>query len=117
MTVLVGDEFVGAVMSDLSGRRGRVVGTEQAGGGRARSSGPRFAEIEIGRYAVDLRSLWHGTARFNRTYARHEPMPSQIAERMREQARTPGGASHPRRAASAASIHRRCRSPTGTAGN
>ncbi|MFF7596856.1 elongation factor G-like protein EF-G2 [Streptomyces mirabilis] len=85
VTVLVGDEYVGAVMSDLSGRRGRVVGTEQAGGGRTlvRAEVP---EIEIGRYAVDLRSLSHGTARFNRTYARHEPMPSQIAERMREQA-------------------------------
>ncbi|MFF3310607.1 elongation factor G-like protein EF-G2 [Streptomyces sp. NPDC002952] len=86
VTVLVGDEYVGAVMSDLSGRRGRVVGTEQAGGGRTvvRAEVP---EIEIGRYAVDLRSLSHGTARFGRHYARHEPMPTQIAERIREQAR------------------------------
>ncbi|MFD4528692.1 elongation factor G-like protein EF-G2 [Streptomyces sp. NPDC058470] len=86
VTVMVGDDYVGAVMSDLSGRRGRVVGTEQAGGGRTlvRAEVP---EIEIGRYAVDLRSLSHGTARFSRSYARHEPMPPQIAERIREQAR------------------------------
>ncbi|GAA5009567.1 elongation factor G-like protein EF-G2 [Streptomyces siamensis] len=86
VTVLVGDDYVGSVMSDLSGRRGRVVGTEQAGGGRTlvRAEVP---EIEIGRYAVDLRSLSHGTARFNRSYARHEPMPPQVAERIREQAR------------------------------
>ncbi|GGZ08322.1 elongation factor G [Streptomyces poonensis] len=84
--VLVGDDYVGAVMSDLSGRRGRVVGTEQAGGGRTlvRAEVP---EIEIGRYAVDLRSLSHGTARFSRRYARHEPMPPQLAEKMREQAK------------------------------
>ncbi|MEU1041657.1 elongation factor G-like protein EF-G2 [Streptomyces sp. NPDC005551] len=84
MTVLVGDEYVGTVMSDLSGRRGRVVGTEQAPGGRTvvRAEIP---EIEIGRYAVDLRSLSHGTARFERRYARHEPMPAQVAERVREQ--------------------------------
>ncbi|MEV5609782.1 elongation factor G-like protein EF-G2 [Streptomyces sp. NPDC052225] len=84
--VLVGDDYVGAVMSDLSGRRGRVVGTEQAPGGRTlvRAEVP---EIEIGRYAVDLRSLSHGTARFSRRYARHEPMPAQIGERIREQAR------------------------------
>ncbi|MGW1890776.1 elongation factor G-like protein EF-G2 [Streptomyces sp. NPDC002004] len=83
--VLVGDDYVGAVMSDLSSRRGRVVGTEQAPGGRTlvRAEVP---EIEIGRYAVDLRSLSHGTARFSRSYARHEPMPAQIAERLREQA-------------------------------
>ncbi|MFF4802063.1 elongation factor G-like protein EF-G2 [Streptomyces sp. NPDC001351] len=86
VTVLVGDDYVGAVMSDLSGRRGRVLGTEQTTGNRTliRAEVP---EIEIGRYAVDLRSLSHGTARFNRSYARHEPMPPQIAERIREEAR------------------------------
>lgn len=86
VTILVGDEYVGAVMSDLSGRRGRVLGTEQTTGSRTlvRAEVP---EIEIGRYAVDLRSLSHGTARFDRAYARHEPMPPQIAERIREEVR------------------------------
>ncbi|MDQ1039941.1 elongation factor G [Streptomyces sp. V3I8] len=85
VTVLVGDEYVGAVMSDLSGRRGRVIGTEQSPGARTlvRAEVP---EIEIGRYAVDLRSLSHGTARFHRVYARHEPMPPQLTDRIREQA-------------------------------
>ncbi|KUF14112.1 MULTISPECIES: elongation factor G-like protein EF-G2 [Streptomyces] len=83
--VLVADEHVGSVMSDLSGRRGRVVGTEQAPGGRTviRAEVP---EIEIGRYAVDLRSLSQGTARFSRNYARHEPMPPQLSQKIREQA-------------------------------
>ncbi|MFJ9043041.1 elongation factor G-like protein EF-G2 [Streptomyces sp. NPDC102347] len=86
VSVLVGDDYVGPVMSDLSGRRGRVLGTEQSPGGRAliRAEVP---EIEIGRYAVDLRSLSHGTARFSRRYARHEPMPPQVAERVKEEAR------------------------------
>ncbi|MFB6898502.1 elongation factor G-like protein EF-G2 [Streptomyces hydrogenans] len=81
--VLVPDEYVGAVMSDLSGRRGRVVGTDQADPGRTvvRAEVP---EIEIGRYAIDLRSVSHGTGRFDRSYARHEPMPPQLAARLRE---------------------------------
>ncbi|PJN00906.1 elongation factor G-like protein EF-G2 [Streptomyces sp. CB01201] len=83
--VLVADDYVGPVMSDLSGRRGRVVGTEQAGPGRTLVRA-EIPEIEIGRYALDLRSLSHGTGRFSRSYARHEPMPPQIAEKMREQA-------------------------------
>ncbi|MFI9568886.1 elongation factor G-like protein EF-G2 [Streptomyces rishiriensis] len=85
VSVLVGDEYVGPVMSDLSGRRGRVLGTEQISGDRTlvRAEVP---EIEIGRYAVDLRSLSHGTARFQRAYARHEPMPAQVAEKVRQQA-------------------------------
>ncbi|PWI09234.1 elongation factor G-like protein EF-G2 [Streptomyces sp. NWU339] len=87
VSVLVGDDYVGTVMSDLSGRRGRVLGTEQSAGGRTliRAEVP---EIEIGRYSVDLRSLSHGTARFSRRYVRHEPMPPQVAERVREEARS-----------------------------
>lgn len=87
VSVLVGDEYVGPVMSDLSGRRGRVLGTEQSAGGRTLIKA-EVPEIEIGRYAVDLRSLSHGTARFSRRYARHEPMPPQVAERVKEEART-----------------------------
>ncbi|MER7198016.1 elongation factor G-like protein EF-G2 [Streptomyces sp. CB01635] len=83
--VLVADDYVGAVMSDLSGRRGRVVGTEQTPGSRTLVRA-EIPEIEIGRYAVDLRSLSHGTGRFSRAYARHEPMPPQLGDRMREQA-------------------------------
>lgn len=81
--VLVPDDYVGPVMSDLSGRRGRVVGTEQSGPGRTlvRAEVP---ELEIGRYAVDLRSLSHGAGRFDRAYARHEAMPPQLAERLGE---------------------------------
>ncbi|MFD8148244.1 elongation factor G-like protein EF-G2 [Streptomyces sp. NPDC059708] len=85
LDVLVPDEYVGPVMSDLAGRRGRVVGTEQAEPGRTRVRA-EVPEIEIGRYAVDLRSVSHGTGRFGRSYARHEPMPPQLADKVREQA-------------------------------
>lgn len=80
--VVIPDEYVGPVMSDLSGRRGRVVGTDQAGRGLTvvRAEVP---EIEIGRYAIDLRSVSHGTGRFSRAYARHEAMPAHVADRFR----------------------------------
>lgn len=83
--VMVPDGYVGPVMSDMSGRRGRVLGTEPAGPGRTlvRAEVP---EIEIDRYAVDLRSLSHGTGRYGRSYARHEAMPAQLAARLREKA-------------------------------
>ncbi|MFF2719563.1 elongation factor G-like protein EF-G2 [Streptomyces sp. NPDC058011] len=82
VAVLVPDDYVGPVMSDLSGRRGRVVGTEQSPGGRTlvRAEVP---ETEIGRYALDLRSLTHGTGRFDRTHTRFEAMPPQLAEKVR----------------------------------
>ncbi len=76
--VSVADEYVGAVMSDLSTRRGRVTGTEPVGAGRSvvRAEVP---QTEITRYAIDLRSISHGTGTFDRSYLRHEPMPAHVA--------------------------------------
>lgn len=83
LAVTVSDEYVGPVMSDLSARRGRVVGTEQNEDGTTtvRADVP---ELEISRYAIDLRSLSHGTGTFSRAYVRHEPMPRAVAARFRE---------------------------------
>jgi elongation factor G len=81
MSVLVADDYVGAVMSDLSTRRGRVTGTEPIGTGRSlvRAEVP---EVEVTRYAIDLRSLSHGTGAFSRHHLRYEPMPSHVAAKM-----------------------------------
>ena len=76
--VVVPDDYVGAVMSDLSGRRGRVTGSEGAGPGRTRITAD-VPGLELTRYAIDLRSLAHGTATFTRRYRGHEPMPSHVA--------------------------------------
>ena len=84
LSVLVADEYVGAVMGDLSTRRGRVTGTEPIGSGRTLVNA-EVPEVEITRYAVDLRSLSHGTGTFTRRYLRHAPMPSQLAARIQEQ--------------------------------
>jgi len=81
--VLIGDEYVGAVMSDLSSRRGRVLGTEPVAGGRTLVKA-EIPELEIPRYAIDLRSISHGTGTFSRTYLRHEPMPSHLADKVIE---------------------------------
>jgi elongation factor G len=81
VAILVEDDYVGAVMSDLSTRRGRVTGTEPVGTGRTliRAEVP---EVEVTRYAVDLRSLSHGTGSFSRSHLRYEPMPSHVASRL-----------------------------------
>jgi elongation factor G len=78
VTIQVPDAYVGPVMSDLSGRRGRVLGTEPDEGERTvvRAEVPA---TELVRYAVDLRSLTSGTATFGRTFVRFEPMPAHIA--------------------------------------
>lgn len=75
------DEFVGAVMSDLSTRRGRVKGTEPVGDGQTLITAdvPAF---ELLRYATALRSLARGTGYFSRSYLSHEVAPSHLTEKL-----------------------------------
>ncbi|MDX6326040.1 MAG: elongation factor [Nocardioidaceae bacterium] len=83
IAVIVPDDLVGTVMGDLSSRRGRVLGSEPVGTARTlvRAEVP---EVEITRYAVDLRASSHGAATFTRTFARYEPMPDNVAARFKE---------------------------------
>ncbi|ROO84361.1 translation elongation factor 2 (EF-2/EF-G) [Actinocorallia herbida] len=69
--ILVDDDHVGPVMSDLSSRRGRVLGAEPIPGSRTLIHA-EVPGLELTRYAVDLRSLSHGTGTFHRTFLRHE---------------------------------------------
>jgi elongation factor G len=74
VVVRVPDEHLGAVLGDLSGRRGRVLGTDAAGPGRSAVR----AEVpctELLRYAVDLRAMTAGAAAFTRRFARYDAAP------------------------------------------
>ncbi|GII88058.1 elongation factor G [Sphaerisporangium siamense] len=82
VSILVEDDHVGAVMSDLSSRRGRVLGTEPVGVGRTLVKA-EVPELEITRYAIDLRSMSHGTGSFHRSFLRYEPLPSHLADKLR----------------------------------
>jgi elongation factor G len=75
VSITVSDEHVGAVMSDLSGRRGRLTGTASAEGELTEINAD-VPDQELVRYAVELRALTAGTGRFRRRYLRHEPVPS-----------------------------------------
>jgi elongation factor G len=81
VSIVVPDDFVGAVMSDLAGRRGRVQGTDKVGEDRTVVMA-EIPEVELTRYAVDLRSLAHGAGSFTRHFARYEPMPEHAAARI-----------------------------------
>lgn len=72
--IRVNDDYLGNVLGDLSGRRGRVLGTEPEAAGRTVVQAEVPAS-ELLRYAVDLRSITSGTATFTRKFARYEPVP------------------------------------------
>jgi elongation factor G len=78
VSVVIPDDHLGAVLGDLSGRRGRVLGTEP---GRLGHTVVR-AEVpasELLRYAIDLRSMTSGGGVFTRRFSRYEPLPEHIA--------------------------------------
>jgi elongation factor G len=85
VTIRVPDSYVGAVMSDLSGRRGRVLGTESDGSERAVIKAEVPAS-ELLRYLVELRSMTSGTGLFQRSFARYEPMPSHLVDQVKKEA-------------------------------
>ena len=86
VSVLISDDYLGAVMGDLSSRRGRLQGTEPVGSGRTvvRAQVP---QVEIVRYAIDLRSMSHGTGTFSRTFSHYEPMPAHLTSKAIEAAK------------------------------
>jgi elongation factor G len=83
--VTVSDDQIGSVLSDLSGRRARVTGTEPVssdGTGRTRGRSVVHAEVpavELLRYAATLRSITGGAGSFTRSYLRHDPAPAAVA--------------------------------------
>jgi elongation factor G len=89
--ITVPDAHVGSVLSDLSGRRGRVTGTEPdatAPHGMERTVvHGEVPEAELTRYAIVLRSLTAGTGRFSRTFSRYEVVPQHVATTLRESAK------------------------------
>jgi elongation factor G len=78
VSVVIPDDLVGAVMSDLASRRGRVLGTAPGDDERTVVNA-EIPQVELIRYAIDLRSLSHGAGSFTRSFARYEPMPDSAA--------------------------------------
>ncbi|MFZ1411005.1 MAG: elongation factor G-like protein EF-G2, partial [Micropruina sp.] len=79
VTVTVGEEFLGAVMTDLSGRRGQLLGSDAAEHKAViRALVP---QLELSRYAIDLRGIGHGSGTFTREFHGYELAPSNLIEK------------------------------------
>ncbi|HZN72478.1 MAG TPA: elongation factor G-like protein EF-G2 [Micromonosporaceae bacterium] len=86
VTIRIPDSFVGAVMSDMSGRRGRVLGTEPDPNANEKTLvRAEVPATELVRYAVELRAMTSGSGTFARSFARYDPMPTHLAEQVRKE--------------------------------
>ena len=71
---------VGDVMGDLSSRRGRPLGTENAGGMTEVKAEVPMAELLT--YAPDLRSITGGQGEYTLEFVRYEEVPSHLAQKI-----------------------------------
>jgi elongation factor G len=81
--VVTPEEFLGDVIGNLNGRRGRVEQIEPAGGSQSSSSQSIRASVPLAEmfgYATDLRSMTQGRATFSMQFDRYEDVPASIAE-------------------------------------
>jgi len=81
LEVVVPEEQMGDVLSDLNSRRGRVLGMETAGAGHQRIKA-HVPMAETFRYATDLRSMTGGRGVFTSTFLAYEECPSHIAQKV-----------------------------------
>lgn len=79
VNVTVNDEYLGAVMTDLSNRRGQVLGTDSSGNGKSTVKA-LVPQSELSRYAIDLRGLARGSGGFTRRFHGYEVMPTNLAQ-------------------------------------
>ncbi len=82
MTVVIRipDEYTGDVIGDLNAKRGRVLGMDSEGPLRVVTAEVPMAEI--GRYAVDLRSMTQGRGTFSVEFDHYAEVPHQEAEKV-----------------------------------
>ncbi len=79
ITVWVESKYLGDIMSDLSGKRGRVLGQNSLPGGieEIRALVP---QSELLKYAIDLRSLTSGTGSFETSFSHYDPISGKLAD-------------------------------------
>ncbi len=83
------DEFAGALMGDLSGRRGRVQGMESTGAGTMIRAEAPMAEVLT--YGTALTSMTQGRGSFRMEMGHYDIVPQPIAEKILAAARRPTG--------------------------
>ena len=76
--IRVPEKNLGDIMSDVNGRRGKILGTEPDDGyQKVRAVVP---EHEMLRFALDLRSITQGRGSFQKKFSHYDEMPAHLAK-------------------------------------
>lgn len=82
--VHVSEQFMGDIISDLNGKRGRIQGMESQG--KMQVVKAQVPLSEMYRYAIDLKSITQGRGMFTMEFSHYEDVPQQIAKNVIEEA-------------------------------
>ena len=78
LEVFVDQDYLGSILSDLSGRRGRVLGQEDMG--HLTSVRAEVPMAELRSYAIDLKSMTQGSGSFEIEFDHSETLNGKLAE-------------------------------------
>ena len=84
VTVVTPDDFMGDIMGDLNGRRGRVIGMDTEGKNQVIKAQVPLSEFLT--YAPDLRSMTGGRGMYTMEFSHYDEVPAQMAEKVIEEA-------------------------------
>ena len=85
LSVTVPDAYTGDVMSDLNGKRGRILGMNPED--HVTVIDAEVPQSELLRYAQDLRSLSQGRGSYSMEYDHYEPVPANLEPKVIEEAK------------------------------
>ena len=78
LEVFIENEYLGSILSDLSAKRGRVLGQEEKGHLVAVQAEVPMAELRT--YAIDLKSMTSGTGSFELEFSHYETLQGRLAD-------------------------------------
>lgn len=79
LSVYVDNQYLGDILSDLSGKRGRVLGQEDLGGNMVQVNA-EAPQAELLNYAIDLKSMTSGTGSFELEFDHYETLTGKLAD-------------------------------------
>ena len=83
MDIVVGEDYAGAVMGDISTRRGRIVGTDSNDAGETVII-VRVPYAEVVTYTKDLRSITRGSGSYSIMLEGYEEAPHDVTKKLVE---------------------------------
>ena len=80
MEIVVPDNYMGDIMGDMNKRRGRILGTDAIGSLAVITA--EAPQVEILKYATELRSMTQGRGSYTTAFERYEEVPSHLQDKI-----------------------------------